>query len=193
MALISRRNWSNFLSIYWERQSWFGSEIEAWGEEGVGDIYWVCCFDKGQRGHQARYSSAVCSFYTFLLWNVSIGAILGMWQCLQSKAEQDIGGDVCWGFREYNGLKSWHPYITGWGTGGKDGGERSGELKFMNWSNMIKRLGGVFSILKSWKSSKVSDWLHWCGALIESSPAICLTLDHVKANVRLPQNQQLEF
>ena len=142
MALISRRNWSNFpLSMFWGRQSWFGSEIEAWGEEGVvGDIYWVCCFDKGQRGHQPRYSSAVCSFYTILLWNVSIGAILGMWQCLQSKAEQDIGGDVCWGFREYNGLKSWHPYITGWGTGGKDGGERSGELKFMNWSNMIKKI-----------------------------------------------------
>ena len=109
------------VGLFWGRQSWFGAEIEAWGEEGVGDIYWVCCFDKGQRGHQARYSSAVCSFYTILLWNVSIGAILGMWQCLQSKAEQDIGGDVCWGFREYNGLKSWHPYITGWGTGGKDG------------------------------------------------------------------------
>ena len=69
---------------------------------GGGDIYWGCCFDKGQRGHQARYSSAVCSFYTFLLWDTVAQSGL----CGSVYKEQDIGGDVWLGFREYNGLKS---------------------------------------------------------------------------------------
>ena len=84
------------------------SKLKAGGMGG--DIYWGCCFDKGQRGHQARYSSAVCSFYTFLLWDtvpVSSQCNLGYVAVFTKQgAEQDIGGDVWWGFREYNGLKS---------------------------------------------------------------------------------------
>ena len=56
-------------------ESWFEAEIEAGGWNGVGWGWYLLgrsCFDKGQRGHHARYSRPLYSSCAFLLLRVEL-------------------------------------------------------------------------------------------------------------------------